>query len=92
MISRFRSKSLGFTLIEVMLAIGCFFSIAGVALLSAASNNARNIGHLEDKMFANWVASNQLVAVSLDTTWPPKKTMLKVRLKWLAEHGFGPKK
>ncbi|MGV2872841.1 type II secretion system minor pseudopilin GspI [Colwellia sp. E150_009] len=71
MISRFRSKSLGFTLIEVMLALGVF-SIAGVALLSAASNNARNIGHLEDKMFANWVASNQLVAVSLDTTWPPK--------------------
>lgn len=54
-----------------MLALGVF-SIAGVALLSAASNNARNIGHLEDKMFANWVASNQLVAASLDTTWPPK--------------------
>lgn len=66
-----KSKSLGFTLLEVMLALGVF-SIAGVALLSAASNNARNIGHLEDKMFANWVASNQLVAASLDTTWPPK--------------------
>ena len=23
-------------------------------------------------MFANWVASNQLVEVSLDKTWPPK--------------------
>ena len=71
MISRLKSKSSGFTLIEVMLALGVF-SIAGVALLSAASNNARNIGHLEDKMFANWVASNQLVTASLDSTWPPK--------------------
>ena len=54
-----------------MLALAVF-SIAGVALLSAASNNARNIGHLENKMFANWVASNQLVAVSLEEKWPPK--------------------
>lgn len=75
MISHFKSKSLGFTLIEVMLALGVF-SIAGVALLSAASNNARNIGHLEDKMFANWVASNQLVAASLETTWPPKNNAI----------------
>lgn len=71
MIRRLTSKSLGFTLIEVMLALGVF-SIAGVALLSAASNNARSIGHLEDKMFADWVASNQLVSATLDTTWPPK--------------------
>ena len=54
-----------------MLALAVF-SIAGVALLSAASNNARNIGHLENKMFANWVASNQLVTASLEEKWPPK--------------------
>tara|TARA_R110001592_G_scaffold7317_2_gene41091 strand:+ start:6950 stop:7366 length:417 start_codon:yes stop_codon:yes gene_type:complete len=66
-----KSKPLGFTLIEVMLALAVF-SIAGVALLSAASNNARNIGHLENKMFANWVASNQLVTASLEEKWPPK--------------------
>ena len=62
---------LGFTLIEVMLAMAVF-AIAGVALLSAASNNARNIGHLESIMFANWVASNQLVEISLATQWPQK--------------------
>lgn len=61
----------GFTLIEVMLAMAVF-SIAGIALLGASSNNARNIGHLENKMFANWVASNQLVMASLDSQWPPK--------------------
>ncbi len=62
---------LGFTLIEVMLAMAVF-AIAGVALLGAASNNFRHISNLEEKMFANWVASNQLVAVSLSDTWPPK--------------------
>ena len=67
-------KTLGFTLIEVMLAMAVF-SIAGVALLSAATNNARNISYLEDKMFANWVASNQLVATHLVETWPPKNNL-----------------
>ncbi len=64
-------SKLGFTLIEVMLAMAVF-SIAGVALLGAAGNNFRHISHLEEKMFANWVASNQLVSASLSDTWPPK--------------------
>lgn len=69
-----KSSSLGFTLIEVMLAMAVF-SIAGIALLSASSNNARNISHLESKMFANWVASNQLVAATLMESWPPKNNL-----------------
>jgi len=64
----------GFTLIEVMLAMAVF-AIAGIALLGASSNNARNMGHLENKMLANWVASNQLVAASLVTKWPPKNNV-----------------
>ncbi|WP_114327201.1 type II secretion system minor pseudopilin GspI [Candidatus Colwellia aromaticivorans] len=67
-------KSFGFTLIEVMLAMAVF-SIAGIALLSAATNNARNIGYLEDKMFANWIAANQLVATHLVEKWPPKNNL-----------------
>ncbi len=61
----------GFTLLEVMLAMAVF-AIAGIALLGVADNNYRHISHLEEQMFANWVASNQLVTVSLDKTWPPK--------------------
>ena len=63
--------SLGFTLIEVMLAMA-IFSIAGIALLSAADNNFKNLSHLENKVLANWIASNQLVTVTLDPKWPPK--------------------
>lgn len=74
MIKHLNTKNLGFTLIEVMLALAVF-SIAGIALLSTASNNVRNIGHLENVMFANWVTSNQLVATSLSTTWPPKNNL-----------------
>jgi general secretion pathway protein I len=66
-----KRSSLGFTLIEVMLAMA-IFSIAGIALLSAADNNFKNLSNLENKVLANWVASNQLVEVTLDKTWPPK--------------------
>ena len=61
----------GFTLIEVMLAMAVF-AIAGVALLGAASNNFNNLSHLEKKMLADWVASNQLVASRLEQKWPPQ--------------------
>ncbi len=61
----------GFTLIEVMLAMAVF-SIAGIAILGTADTNARNLGYLESKIIASWVASNQLVEASLDNSWPPK--------------------
>jgi general secretion pathway protein I len=74
MINHLKTKTLGFTLIEVMLALAVF-SIAGIALLTTASNNARNNGHLENIMLANWVSSNQLVATTLLKTWPPKNNL-----------------
>jgi general secretion pathway protein I len=64
-------KQRAFTLLEVMLAMAVF-AIAGVALLGAAGNNLKNMANLETKMFANWVASNQLVEVNLNTNWPPR--------------------
>jgi general secretion pathway protein I len=64
-------KSSGFTLLEVLLAMAVF-AIAGVSLLGAAGNNFTHISNLETKMLASWIASNQLVATSIDTTWPPK--------------------
>jgi len=67
----FKHIQQGFTLIEVMLAMAVF-SVAGIAILGTADTNARNLGYLESKIVASWVASNQLVEVTLDETWPPK--------------------
>lgn len=67
-------KAKGFTLIEVMLAVAVF-AIAGTALLKASTNNLNSISYLEQKMFANWVASNRLTDVNLEKTWPPKNNL-----------------
>lgn len=61
----------GFTLIEVMLAMAVF-AIAGVALVDNAGATFKNLSHIETQVMANWVASNQLVEVTVDKTWPPK--------------------
>ncbi|WP_189379230.1 type II secretion system minor pseudopilin GspI [Thalassotalea profundi] len=64
-------RLLGFTLIEVLLAMS-IFSIAGIALLSTADTHMNNLTILEKKTYADWVASDQLVEANLDSTWPPK--------------------
>ncbi|MDT0603974.1 type II secretion system minor pseudopilin GspI [Thalassotalea castellviae] len=61
----------GFTLIEVLLALSVF-SLAGLALLDTADTHFNSLNNLENKMIADWVASNQLVEASLDESWPPK--------------------
>ena len=64
-------KTLGFTLIEVLLALSVF-SLAGIALLSTADTHFTNLSILENQMYADWVAADQLVEVNLEQTWPPK--------------------
>jgi general secretion pathway protein I len=64
-------KNKGFTLIEVMVALAVF-AIAGTALLSSAQSNFGHLARLEKQTIASWIASNQLVEVSLDKSWPPK--------------------
>lgn len=61
----------GFTLIEVLLALSVF-SLAGLALLNTADTHFTSLNNIEEKMFADWVASNQLVEAQLNTSWPPK--------------------
>jgi len=64
-------KLLAFTLIEVLLALS-IFSMAGIALLSTADSHFNNLSILENKMYADWIAADQLVSVNLEQTWPPK--------------------
>ena len=64
-------KNRGFTLVEVLLALSVF-SLAGLALLSTADTHFNSLNDIENRMVANWVASDQLVEVHLSKTWPPK--------------------
>lgn len=59
----------GFTLIEVMVALSVF-SLAALAALQAASGHLTGLSALQDKTFAQYVASNRLAELSLEKQWP----------------------
>ncbi|MCP1339199.1 type II secretion system minor pseudopilin GspI [Idiomarina sp. M1R2S28] len=59
----------GFTLIEVMVALSVF-SLAALAALQAASGHLTGLSALQDKTFAQYVASNRLAELSLENKWP----------------------
>ncbi len=54
------SGEAGFSLIEVVAALGVF-GIAAMALMHLTGENIRAVGALEDKTFAGIVADNQLI-------------------------------
>ncbi|RUO64905.1 type II secretion system minor pseudopilin GspI [Idiomarina ramblicola] len=59
----------GFTLIEVMVALSVF-SLAALAALQAASGHLTGLSALQDKTFAQYVASNRLAELSIENRWP----------------------
>lgn len=59
----------GMTLFEVMVAL-VVFSLAGIALLQSTITQTNAVAAMEDKIFAGWVAQNQMVDVMLSTNWP----------------------
>jgi len=63
--------SAGFTLIEVLLALSVF-ALSGLALLSTADTHFTHLSNIEQRMYADWVASDQLVETKLDKQWPPQ--------------------
>ncbi len=69
-----RKLQQGFTLLEVMVALS-IFALAGTAILKTASEHLSSIGQIESITFANWVASNRLNQLQLETTWPPKNNV-----------------
>lgn len=79
----------GMTLLEVMVAL-LIFAMTGTAILKAAGDHLSSVGQVEAVTFANWVASNRLSQLQLDTTWPPKTTS-KAIWKWLIALGTGDK-
>lgn len=61
-----RSRSAGFTLVEVLVAL-VVVAIGLAALMLAVSGTARTSGYLRDKAIAQWIGLNRLTEVRLNT-------------------------
>lgn len=71
MVSRlFKSPQRGFTLLEIMVALRVFATLAA-AVLSASQYVVKQTGRIEEKVFSAWVADNRLNELHL----PPALTL-----------------
>ena len=65
----FASRMCGFTLLEIMVALAIFSTLAA-AVLSASQYVVRQTGAVEERLFAAWLADNHLNELRLQTGWP----------------------
>ena len=70
MASRQRNKRLGFTLVEVLVALA-IIAIALMAALRAAGQGTNNAGELRSRLLAGWVAENLLAEHRARRDWLP---------------------
>ena len=88
-INKKKHRSSGFTLIEVLMALA-ILAIAGLPMLKLSGENIRNTTHVEDKMYARWVADNQLTGIRLSRQWPPTEwkeaTTTMAERKWYVRY------
>jgi len=63
-------QSRGFTLIEVLVAVG-IIAIGLTGVLATINGIANSSAYLRDKTLANWVAQNHIAELRLDREWPP---------------------
>ena len=64
-----RRRSLGFTLLEVLIAT-FFLALGLLAAVRVGTQKASESGELRDAMLANWVAANVIEETRLTTPWP----------------------
>lgn len=64
-----KGTQLGFTLLEVMVALLVVAVTLG-GTLKVMENSARNSTRLVNKTFANWVAMNQMTKLRISKEWP----------------------
>lgn len=63
------SRTDGFTLVEVLVALAVISAVLG-ALVHSAGSTASNAGRLRDRTIAEWVAANKLAEMQLLATFP----------------------
>ena len=64
-----KGKQLGFTLVEVLVAV-TILAIAMGALIASGSGFVRDITSLRDRHIASWVAQNRIAEIRLAEKWP----------------------
>lgn len=65
-----RSRSRGFTLLEIMVALAVV-SIAMMALISSGANYARIQGELKERSLTHWIAQNRIAELEMKNSPPP---------------------
>ncbi len=81
---RFQKKVVGFTLIEVLIALA-IISIALTAMIKATSQDIRDTSYLEDKMIAHWVGLqviNEVRADIIKSNQSNETDMLGKKWRW----------
>nr|VFK47817.1 MAG: general secretion pathway protein I [Candidatus Kentron sp. TC] len=82
-------KDKGFTLIEVLMALG-ILTIALGALVKGLVENTRGAIYLQNRTIAHWVAANTVTEIRLREDWPPlgaeqgSATMAEQKWYWTA--------
>ncbi len=97
MMSKFKynkkNLSKGFTLIEVLAALA-IVAIGLTALFSALSQGTRLTSKVEERMIANWIASNTMTELKAFSTWPQTgATSLDVQMAgrvWYVNQAINP--
>ena len=88
-------KQAGMTLIEVMVAL-VVFALAGLAVVQATLQQTRQLGRMEEKILAGWLADNQLVQLRLENRWPAlswsETTVQTAGVSWHIRWHGGPRR
>ncbi|MET3456869.1 type II secretion system minor pseudopilin GspI [Pseudomonas kilonensis] len=82
----------GFTLLEVMIALAIFATLAA-AVLSASQFVLKQSAGLEDRLFGAWLADNQLSELRLQALTPPGQQRLSRHLDrrdWVLQQRIAP--
>ncbi|WLH01729.1 type II secretion system minor pseudopilin GspI [Pseudomonas beijingensis] len=82
----------GFTLLEVMIALAIFATLAA-AVLSASQFVLKQSAGLEDRLFGAWLADNQLSELRLQAVTPPGQQRLSRHLDrrdWVLQQRIAP--